>query len=124
MRQTRSTGRDRRASALRRIQAARQALRVRVAAARDAGPARPIELMDGVQQAVVAGPTAAAQRLLARLEALAQAEARWRDGRYGVCEACGEAIPARRLAALPEARHCVACAEAREADGTGLVTAV
>ena len=29
---------------------------------------------------------------------------------YGVCERCGQPIPAERLAARPFARHCMACA--------------
>jgi DnaK suppressor protein len=35
------------------------------------------------------------------------------DGIYGVCESCGESISAERLAALPYAVRCVACAERR-----------
>jgi len=31
-------------------------------------------------------------------------------GRYGLCEACGCAVPAGRLEALPTTRTCVACA--------------
>jgi DnaK suppressor protein len=30
-------------------------------------------------------------------------------GDYGVCEVCGNAIPAERLAARPTARRCVGC---------------
>lgn len=36
-------------------------------------------------------------------------------GTFGMCEACGKAIPAARLDALPYARHCVGCAAATEA---------
>ena len=36
-------------------------------------------------------------------------------GDYGRCLACGELIPARRLRAVPWARHCVPCQE-REAE--------
>ena len=35
------------------------------------------------------------------------------DGTYGVCESCGGPISAERLAALPYAVRCVACAERR-----------
>jgi RNA polymerase-binding transcription factor DksA len=35
------------------------------------------------------------------------------DGFYGECESCAEPIPAERLAALPYAVRCVACAERR-----------
>ena len=34
-------------------------------------------------------------------------------GTYGVCEACGRAIGAARLEALPAARRCIGCASAR-----------
>lgn len=34
------------------------------------------------------------------------------DGSYGTCTACGEPIPPARLAALPYATRCIACAEA------------
>jgi len=36
------------------------------------------------------------------------------DKRFGFCETCGNAIPARRLEAVPEARTCVTCGEKRE----------
>lgn len=31
------------------------------------------------------------------------------DGRYGICDGCGDAIPFERLEARPEARFCVTC---------------
>jgi RNA polymerase-binding transcription factor DksA len=49
----------------------------------------------------------------ARFE-LAQVEAALRrlaSGRYGTCAACGEAIEAERLAAVPHAERCRGCAE-------------
>ena len=36
------------------------------------------------------------------------------QGRYGVCQMCGEEIPLRRLKAVPVATFCVSCQEARE----------
>jgi DnaK suppressor protein len=36
---------------------------------------------------------------------------RIKNGEYGICSACGEAIPKARLEALPWARVCVPCAE-------------
>ncbi len=36
--------------------------------------------------------------------------ARVRTGRYGVCDRCGQDIPAARLEARPTARTCVGCA--------------
>ena len=35
-------------------------------------------------------------------------------GRYGLCSACGEAIPLARLEALPFAQNCVPCQEVQE----------
>jgi DnaK suppressor protein len=37
------------------------------------------------------------------------------DGRYGVCESCGEAIGYPRLLANPSARRCLVCQQAEEA---------
>jgi hypothetical protein len=48
----------------------------------------------------------AARRALADVE---DALARLAGGRYGLCEACGGVIPARRLTAVPEARYCPQC---------------
>ena len=44
---------------------------------------------------------------LKRLEAALQ---RIEEGTYGICEACGQAIEPERLAALPIATLCIACA--------------
>ena len=35
------------------------------------------------------------------------------SGAYGVCEQCGQPIPAERLAVRPSARTCVGCADRR-----------
>lgn len=51
------------------------------------------------------------------LEQLDHALDRIDAGAYGVCEACAEEIPERRLRALPMATRCVGCQ--READGAG-----
>lgn len=48
-----------------------------------------------------------AQTLREVRAALARLEA----GSYGICERCGEDIAPARLAVLPEAVHCVRCAE-------------
>jgi len=50
---------------------------------------------------------------------VSEALARIADGDYGDCAECGEAIPAKRLAALPWAALCLRCQEA--ADGAGRV---
>jgi DnaK suppressor protein len=34
---------------------------------------------------------------------------RMREGQYGVCEGCGQAIPTARLYALPYATYCITC---------------
>ncbi|MEZ0446824.1 TraR/DksA family transcriptional regulator [Cellulomonas sp. ICMP 17802] len=48
----------------------------------------------------------ASDRLLSIERALAKVD----DGTYGVCEVCGDAIPAGRLEARPTATTCVGCA--------------
>lgn len=48
---------------------------------------------------------------------IAAAIARIDAGKFGVCEACSEAIPAERLDILPYARYCVPCTEKLQAGG-------
>lgn len=48
------------------------------------------------------------------LGAIDAALRRIREGRYGVCEDCGDAIAPARLAAVPETPVCAACQELRE----------
>ena len=48
----------------------------------------------------------------ARYEALTRALRRLRDGTYGECIYCGNAIPAGRLLAIPETEHCLGCGSA------------
>ncbi len=48
----------------------------------------------------------AARRALADTD---EALARLASGRYGVCEACTAAIPARLLAVAPDSRYCPRC---------------
>src|SRR3954447_20286414 len=40
-----------------------------------------------------------------------RALAKLADGSYGICDACGQPIPARRLEAVPESVLCVPCAQ-------------
>ncbi len=49
-----------------------------------------------------------------RLKKLYRAAEKVREHSYGVCDACGEAIPLARLRAVPEATHCRDCAEELE----------
>src|SRR3954469_17743607 len=51
--------------------------------------------------------------LEAGLERTERALAKLDDGTYGLCDACGEPIAPKRLAALPDAVLCVACASAQ-----------
>jgi phage/conjugal plasmid C-4 type zinc finger TraR family protein len=55
-----------------------------------------------------------ASRLTERARRLRTALSRVSDGEYGVCSECGRSIPARRLAAVPDATTCVACQERLE----------
>jgi RNA polymerase-binding transcription factor DksA len=48
------------------------------------------------------------------LEEVEQALAKFNDGTYGLCEACGARIDRARLEVLPHARHCLECQERRE----------
>jgi RNA polymerase-binding protein DksA len=50
------------------------------------------------------------ERLLSLDEAIRKIE----EGTYGKCEMCGCPIPKERLAALPQAQHCVKCQEKHE----------
>jgi DnaK suppressor protein len=54
--------------------------------------------------------TVTSRRALADTE---EALARLSAGRYGWCESCAGAIPARRLAATPETHYCARCARGR-----------
>ncbi len=52
------------------------------------------------------------RRTVAERQALAEVEAalsRVAAGRFGWCELCGAAMPAERLAELPQARYCAGC---------------
>jgi DnaK suppressor protein len=62
----------------------------------------------------------AAALLEAAREQVASAEAALRrldEGRYGVCERCGQPIGAERLAARPAVATCVRCADAARRRG-------
>lgn len=73
------------------------------------------DTMDTVQEAMAKEETLAAREaLIQRLRVLARAEEKIREGSYGICEACGEAIAPARLQTLPEAVLCLRCAEREE----------
>lgn len=48
------------------------------------------------------------------LEYIERALERIREGSYGVCERCGQKIPAARLQALPYATMCIRCQKLHE----------
>ena len=52
--------------------------------------------------------------LVARVNKLAEALERLREGEYGLCVECGEAIAPARLRALPEVITCVRCQDRLE----------
>ena len=62
-------------------------------------------------------------RLTERARRLRIALSRVSDGQYGVCSECAAPIPARRLAAMPDATTCVACQERLERRVTALSVA-
>ena len=62
------------------------------------------EALDGVERAALED-IARIRQAIARLDA----------GTYGLCVACGDAIPAARLEAVPTATRCINCAH--DADG-------
>ena len=49
-------------------------------------------------------------RVMDRLREIDGALARLDNGGYGICQRCGQMIPAARLAVRPSAATCVACA--------------
>jgi DnaK suppressor protein len=51
--------------------------------------------------------TSVERRVRTELEEVEAALRRLDGGRYGLCEVCGQEIPAGRLEALPAARYCV-----------------
>ena len=57
---------------------------------------------------------AAREVLVGRLKNLARAGEKAREGPYGLCDICGDTISTGRLTAVPEAIHCLACAERLE----------
>ncbi len=52
---------------------------------------------------------AASDRLQALLSDVMRAQQKLSEGTYGVCETCGQPIPAERLEALPWAVQCITC---------------
>ena len=85
------------------------------------------DLVDKIQLREEREASLASRSLLVeRANRLAEALERLREGAYGICEECGEAISPARLRAMPEVTTCVRCQDRRErtarqraqADGT------
>lgn len=53
------------------------------------------------------------------LNSIDEALERIEEGDYGKCARCGEALPEKRLEAVPWARHCIRCQDLQE---RGLLT--
>jgi len=71
----------------------------------------------GTKSAVSGETEAGVRHLVERREQLEHALERVAAGTYGVCETCGDAIPAERLAVFPGATSCVACKQLSERSG-------
>jgi DnaK suppressor protein len=74
-----------------------------------------VSRMDAIQQQQMA--LASRQLANAQLRSIEQALQRIREGDYGECAECGEAIAYARLWAQPFARLCIDCQSASETSG-------
>lgn len=70
---------------------------------------------DPVELAATVGSQAVAAYDVGMRDAVHDALRKMDEGTYGICESCGDPIPAARLDALPYARRCVRCQERMEA---------
>lgn len=64
------------------------------------------EVAAGVEEQAMSAQKDTVKRVLGEVE---DAVARVRDGSYGVCRNCSEAIPVERLEILPHTPFCVPC---------------
>jgi DnaK suppressor protein len=53
-----------------------------------------------------------------KLASIQSALDRLAQGEFGICEACEEEIPLKRLHAIPWAQYCIPCQERRESSGS------
>ena len=75
----------------------------------------PADLLDRVQVQEQREVSMVSRSLLTeRAHRLAEALERLREGTYGICEECGEAVPPARLKAMPEVTTCVTCQDRLE----------
>ncbi len=70
---------------------------------------------DAFDQAVGA---ALKRKVKASLEEIERALAKFDNGTYGICEACGARIDRARLEVLPQAMYCLGCQARYEHGGT------
>lgn len=93
--------------------------------ASSADNAKPVDLnlpigrlsrVDAMQQQSMVAASRRAARL--RLGQVSAALTRWKEGEFGLCQMCGEAIAFRRLKARPEAALCIRCQGQRESRGS------
>lgn len=64
---------------------------------------------DGTEAFNQAVGVALKRKVKATLGEVERALAKFDDGTYGICEACGARVDRARLEALPHARHCLEC---------------
>ena len=70
---------------------------------------------DGTTEAVERiATTATARSIAAGIADIDRALEKLREGTYGFCDRCGDAIPPQRLEALPAAALCVSCSSLQE----------
>ncbi|MDY6877848.1 MAG: TraR/DksA C4-type zinc finger protein [Chloroflexota bacterium] len=62
------------------------------------------------------------RKVEASLEEIERALAKFDNGTYGICEACGARIDRARLEVLPQAVHCLDCQSRYEHSGTRAVS--
>jgi RNA polymerase-binding transcription factor DksA len=74
----------------------------------DAGDESVADLLSDVNTAIIS-------HSIKELREIEAAQERLREGTYGTCAECGEAIPVERLQAYPAARLCIADQERYEA---------
>ncbi len=70
---------------------------------------------DAFDQAV---DVALKRKVEASLEEIERAMAKFDDGTFGICEACGGRIDRARLEVLPQAMYCLDCQAHHERSGT------
>jgi DnaK suppressor protein len=78
----------------------------------DSGEESVADLLSDINTAIIS-------HSIKELREIEAAQERLREGTYGTCEECGEAIPFARLQAYPAARLCIADQERYEAGHIG-----